>query len=946
MPGASFLPVSGPMGALAGIALGTIAMAVIGWNYCKMAAGGDGRGGGAYHYAERTLGADWGFLVAWFLSLAYMAILWANATALVLLSRYAFGGILQRGFHYSLAGFDIYLAEALFSSAMIIIAGGVVILRERYAWRMQSVLAVFLFTSVSVCFLVALFGHEGGLSSMAPAFAPRGKPSREIMHILSMMPWAFVGFEAISHFSGEKGFPAKGLFRIILFSTAAIALVYAMLALMPVLSLPEGYSRWIDYIREFGSLPGVKGLPVFAAVERHMGQAGVAIVSSGMFAGIATGMLGAMLVMGRLIHALSIDGVMPKSAWFVKTGRNGTPVYAVLFVTVVSAAIPFFGRTVIGWPVDVSSIGAALAYCSTSVAAYRRASETGDAITRLTGIAGALMSVAFALMLIVPNYISGTTLSAESYLLLVLWCLLGFIFYRKVYKWDTQQRFGRSPIVWTGIIILIFFSSLMWVRLAGQNATSETVKHIMSYAAAHHHNVDGVDWRDTQEFKEKEIFVIGEMDRLNSQLLRLDVSQMTLLSFSLIMMFSLYSIQRKREERLEVAHAKAEERDRAKSVFLSNMSHDIRTPMNAIIGYTELAKREGVTEAQLREYFGKIEASSHHLMALINDVLEMSRIESGKMELEPLPIDLVNTLAEIYDMFATHVKVKNIDFSVDVSQTRNCRVMCDKNRLNRVLLNLLSNAFKFTPSGGKVTLSLKELDSPGEGLGKYELHVKDTGIGMSPDFVAHVFDSFERERNSTVSGIQGTGLGMSITKKIVDLMNGTIDVRSEKGKGTEFIVTLTLPFAAEGAGEDGPSSPDGSSPVPHKALDCSTKRLLLVEDNEINREIAMTILSDMGFKIETAENGQIAVEKMAQAGAGYFDAVLMDVQMPVMNGYEATRAIRAMGIRGLSDVPIIALSANAFESDVKESLASGMNAHIAKPMKIPILMETLERFLA
>ncbi len=944
MPGSSFLPVSGPLGAIAGIALGAVAMAVIGWNYSRMAAYEPGPGG-AYQYAERTLGADYGFFVGWFLSLAYMAILWANATAIVLLSRYVFGDILRHGFHYAVAGFDIYLAEALFSSALIVIAGALSIAKEKFAWRIQSVLAVFLLASVAVCFAVAAFGHEGGLSSMAPAFAPKGKPVKEIMHILAMMPWAFVGFEAVSHFSGEKGFPAKRLFRIICFATLAIALVYAMLALLPVLSLPEGYSRWYDYIREFPGLSGVKAMPVFAAVERHMGQAGVALVSAGMFAGIATGIFGAMLVMGRLIQALAAGGIMPRSKWFVKMGPCDRPVNAIIFVTAVSAAIPFFGRTVIGLPVDVSSLGAAIAYCCTSIAAYKRASEKGDRITMATGAVGALMSVGFALLLVVPNYISGTTLSAESYLLLVFWCLLGFIFYRKVYKWDTEQRFGRSPIVWTGIIVLIFFSSLMWVRLAGQNATSETVKHIMSYAAAHHHDAPGVDWRSSQEFKEKEKFVVGEMNRLNSLLLRLDVSQMTLLSLSLIVMFSLYSIQRKREERLEVANAKAEERDRAKSTFLSNMSHDIRTPLNAIIGYTELSKREGVTEAQLKEYFVKIEASSHHLLALINDVLEMSRIEAGKMELEPHPMDLVTTLAEVYDMFATHVKVKNIDFKVDASGTRNCRVMCDKNRLNRVLLNLLSNAFKFTPSGGQVVLSLKELDSPGEGLGRYELHVKDTGIGMSPEFAAHVFDAFERERNSTVSGIQGTGLGMSITKRIVDLMKGTIDVSSEKGKGTEFTVTLTLPLAPADSVTAPGGGADGAKNVPHKALDCSTKRLLLVEDNEINREIASTVLSDMGFKLETAENGQVAVEKMAQAGAGYFDAVLMDVQMPVMNGYEATRAIRAMGIRGLSDIPIIALSANAFESDVKESLAAGMDAHVAKPMKIPVLMETLEKFL-
>ena len=947
MPGARFLPDAGPMGTLLGLFVGALAMSVIGWNYCKMSEAQPGPGG-AYSYAEKSLGADYGFLTAWFLSLAYMAILWANATAIVILIRCFLGDILQTGWHYKLAGFDIYFGEAAISSLVIVAAGAFCICSKKLAWRLQTTFAVFFFASVIVCFIAAVCMHEGGFKTMAPAFSPGGKPLKEVMRILAMVPWAFVGFEAVSHVSGELSFPVKGMFKVIVKALVAAALAYAMLMLLPVLVVPGTGTRWMDALSEFRGLPG----PVFGAMSSIAGIAGEAVLGATMFAGISTGILGATIVMGRLLQAMGRDGIMPKHRWFAKLDDSGTPVNAIIFVTAASVGVPFLGRTAIGWPVDVSSIGAAIAYCCTSAAAFKLARSKGDITTMITGLGGSAMAVVFCLLLLVPNYISGETLSAESYLLLVLWSLMGFIFYRRVYKWDFQQRFGRTPVVWVGMIVLVFFSSLMWVRLAGQNATSKTVEHIMEYSAAHHHNTDGVDWKDTFEYRQKAAFVTGEMASLNSQLLRYDITQMALLSFSLIMMFSLYSIQRKREERLEIAQAKAEERDRAKSTFLSNMSHDIRTPMNAIIGYIELAKRKGVTEAQLREFFVKIEASSHHLLALINDVLEMSRIESGKMDLEPNPIDLVTTLAEVYDMFATHVKVKNIDFSVDVSQASHCRVMCDKNRLNRVLLNLLSNAFKFTPSGGKVLLSLKELKSPKEGYGTYELHVKDTGIGMSPEFAARVFDAFERENTSTVSGIQGTGLGMSITKKIVDLMQGTISVASEKGKGTEFTVTLTLPLAPDEASSgDGSSAPTvaeahDAPPPQRKALDCSTKRLLLVEDNEINREIASTILSDMGFKLETAENGQIAVEKMTQTKAGYFDAVLMDVQMPVMNGYEATRAIRAMGIRGISDVPIIALSANAFESDVKDSLAAGMNAHIAKPMKIPILIETLERFIA
>ncbi|MBR6373770.1 MAG: response regulator, partial [Victivallales bacterium] len=408
------------------------------------------------------------------------------------------------------------------------------------------------------------------------------------------------------------------------------------------------------------------------------------------------------------------------------------------------------------------------------------------------------------------------------------------------------------------------------------------------------------------------------------------------------LIFSLYRTQQYREKLLDIARAKAEDSNKAKSGFLSNMSHDIRTPMNAIIGYTELAKRRGVTEKHLREYLKKIEASSHHLLALVNDVLEMSRIESGRMELEPTAIDIKELFGEVKDMFATQMSVKKIHFKVDVSKVRKSCVLCDKNRLNRVLFNLISNAYKFTPEEGSISISVAQTGEAGDDSGIYELHVKDTGIGMSKEFAARIFDAFEREQNSTVSGIQGTGLGMTITKSIIDLMHGTIAVDTEQGKGTEFTVTLTLPYADESA----VASLQQSETFDVSQADFSCRRLLLVEDNEINRDIATTMLTDLGFEVDPAENGQVAVEKVAQGGVGFYDAILMDVQMPVMNGYEATRAIRGMDIAGISDIPIVALSANAFESDERDALAAGMNAHVAKPFRIKELLSVLGGLLA
>ena len=403
-------------------------------------------------------------------------------------------------------------------------------------------------------------------------------------------------------------------------------------------------------------------------------------------------------------------------------------------------------------------------------------------------------------------------------------------------------------------------------------------------------------------------------------------------------------IRREQAEQTRVlaeALEQAEASNAAKTTFLSNMSHDIRTPMNAIIGYTTLALRDGRTEEEMRDFLNKIDSSSQYLLALINDVLEMSRIESGKIDLELAEVDLKKALLEVRDMFSTQMKSKRIDFTVDASQVKNRYVLCDSNRFNRVLLNLISNAYKFTPEGGTVSLSLWQIEDDADGFGKYELRVKDSGIGMAPEFAEKVFEAFEREHTSTVSGIQGTGLGMSITKSIIDLMGGSIEVITAPGAGTEFIVRVKFALAADG--ETSAVEKEAKNEAP--TLDFSKMRLLLVDDNEINREIATMILEGVGFALDTAENGQIAVEKVSASQPGEFDAVLMDVQMPVMNGYEATKTIRGLDNPALANLPIIAMTANAFAEDIRAAKEAGMDGHIAKPIDVDKMMVELTKIL-
>ena len=389
----------------------------------------------------------------------------------------------------------------------------------------------------------------------------------------------------------------------------------------------------------------------------------------------------------------------------------------------------------------------------------------------------------------------------------------------------------------------------------------------------------------------------------------------------------------------------AESASKAKSTFLSNMSHDIRTPMNAIIGFATLALDDIRDGKKVQDYLSKILSSSKHLLGLINDILDMSRIESGKVVLEEQETDLVTTLQELQSIMEGQAKERKLKLHVDYSNLRDRHVYCDKTRLNQVMFNLLANAVKFTSEGGSIWLTMSQLEPTYEVEDRaiYEIRVKDTGIGIGKEFIKHIFEPFERERTSTVSKIQGTGLGMAITKNIVDMMGGTIEVESQKGVGTEFIIRLELRLQAEA----GAANEEGAKQHSHAegVAEFAGKRLLLAEDNELNREIACMLLSKYGFVIDTAENGQEAVDLVAASAPGYYDLVLMDIQMPVMDGHEATRKIRSLENKVLAKVPVVAMTANAFDEDRKAAKECGMNGFISKPIHMQEVVQALRMCL-
>ncbi len=395
---------------------------------------------------------------------------------------------------------------------------------------------------------------------------------------------------------------------------------------------------------------------------------------------------------------------------------------------------------------------------------------------------------------------------------------------------------------------------------------------------------------------------------------------------------------------LREAYQSAKAANNAKSEFLSRMSHDIRTPMNAIVGMTAIAGMHLDDSARVKDCLNKITISSQHLLGLINEVLDMSKIESGKLELTEEEFDLSETVDRLLGIFNSQIDAKGLTLSVTLQDITHKHVLGDSQRLSQVLVNIMGNAIKFTPNGGSISLQVSERPSRVEGMACYEFIITDTGIGMDEEFIDKVFEPFARSSDSSTSKIEGTGLGMAIAKSIVNMMNGDIKIKSKKGQGTQMTVTAYLQYISKTEDTDSSREKDDEAGTemiqPREQF--AGKRVLLVDDNELNLEIGEEILAMAGFEVDTAEDGAKSVECLKNSEPGTYQLVLMDIQMPVMNGYQAVKAIRESGRKDLEEMPVIAMTADAFSSDIRKAQEAGMNGHIAKPIDINKLMEILK----
>jgi len=925
MPGTVFLPKAGPLGTVVGVFIGAAIMAVIAWNYHYMTRHYPGPGG-AFAFASRAFGIDHGFLCAWFLCLTYMAILWANATALTIVGRCLFGDVFRFGFSYRLAGFDVFFGDVLFSGAAIV-AAAAICCRRRLAGGVQTVLAVLFAVGIAICFAAALLRCGGDLRTAAPAFAPDGgAPVSQILKIVALAPWFFVGFESISHLSGEFSFSLRKTFRVMAWAVAAAAFAYAFLVVLPALA-PSGPGGWPDCIAHLGEQG--RALPTFTAAVRVFGGAGLAVIGVTALAAIFTSLVGNVTVASRLLCAMADDGILP--ARLGAKGADGTPTAAVLFVSGVSLLIPFLGRTAIGFVVDVATIGAAIAYVYTSAASFWKARAAGSRFGTVTGFCGLLLSGAICVLFILPNYFAGSMMATESYLILVLWCILGFVFYRFVFGRDQEQRFGHSTVVWIVLLVLIFFMSHMWMRQASVDTTKRSFSEIRLFhdrnCAAGAGAASDNGWRDN---------MAQQLDSVNNSLVHVGIVQAGLMAVSLAIMFSLYAILRRRERRLE------HEKSMAKSYFFSTVSHDIRTPLNAIIGFSEMLKAGFKTDAEREQALDSILVSGRTLLGLINDVLDLSKLESGRMEITLEPTDCQRLLHGVMDAFRVSGHKPGMEMLCEIGEMP--ALMLDPQRLRQIVFNLVGNAVKFTEKGHVALRASYERAEDAE-AGVFRLSVEDTGCGIAEEDLKHICSAYVQV-GAKLARNGGTGLGLAICNQLVRAMGGKLEVESALGKGSTFSVVIPEVKPAESSPDAQKSATPASGAAVSAAEDGGKRlppvklphRILLVDDSKMNLMVLKALLKKIGeYETVMAMDGKEALAALDVAGEAPFDLVLTDMWMPNLDGDGLVKNIRAN--TSLASLRVLVVTADV---EIREKAAEmGFDGILLKPVTTAVLEQAL-----
>ena len=533
----TYLAQAGILGSVIGMALGAAVMLIISRNYAYMMQCYP-EAGGAYTFAKEQYGYDYGFLTAWFLSMTYLAVLWANATSLPLFARYFLGDIFRFGRLYSLFGYEVYLGEALLPIAAVILTVFFLTRHKKAAARLMVILAAAFVLGIVVVFAGAVFRLD---SSLEPAYVPESSAVSQIIKIAVISPWAFIGFENISHMSEEVSFRHSRFFRILVITVISTTLLYIFISLLSVTAYPPEYASWLDYMRDIGKLDGLKGLPAFYAAQHYMGRFGVSMLMIALLALIVTSLIGNTTALSRLFYALGKDQVLPEK--FAELNRHGAPGNAILLVAWLSLPVPFLGRTAIGWIVDITTVGATIIYALVSASARKLAITRNDWTEKWTGAVGFVVMAFFLAYVLLPNLVAESNMAKESFLLFIVWTVLGFLYFRSILRRDHAARFGKSLIVWVALLALVLFIALIWMRQSMVDSNHLMMENISRYYLA---SQDGLAVRmaDRQ-------FIDEQMRSLEKADTRTILMATGMFAFALVIMLSNYSFMNKQKEEIE-----------------------------------------------------------------------------------------------------------------------------------------------------------------------------------------------------------------------------------------------------------------------------------------------------------------------------------------------------------------------------------------------------------
>ena len=529
----TYLSQAGPLGSVLGIVFGALIMLVISRNYAYLM-NCYPEAGGAYAFLRDTFGYDHGFLTAWFLALTYLAIFWANATALPLFARYFLGDLFRFGYLYQIFGYDVYLGEVLLSVAAILLFILTATKGKRIIQALMIGMVCFFSLAIIICFAAAFLLKPGDIT---PYFVPETKAISQIVRIAVISPWAFIGFENISHATEEFRFPHNRIFRVLVVSVITTAVLYILVTLLSVTAYPPEYESWLAYIRDLGNLGGIKALPAFYAADAYLGSFGILLLMLALLALIFTSLFGNSLALSRLFYAMAKDEILPKQ--FSDLTDKGIPANAFFLVAGLSVLIPLVGRTAVGWIVDVTTVGAILIYGMVSAAARKMANVREDRVERITGMAGLVIMIGFGIYLFVPNLFGESSMATESYFLFVVWGVIGFLFFRRILQHDRQKRFGQSIIVWIGLLSMILFVSLVWMSQATLEVTHSAMVNVQDYYVH-----AGIDTEQTEIFWE-------QMERIRRTNVRSILMVVALFATSLGVLLSNFALISKRAKESE-----------------------------------------------------------------------------------------------------------------------------------------------------------------------------------------------------------------------------------------------------------------------------------------------------------------------------------------------------------------------------------------------------------